>query len=258
MRIDVSAMALAAGFFNVPMGTHTSRTIMLREARALLGACKSGSSVDDYRHAAVHENVILKSTLSTRIKTFRHLRELYALSEECALFRSMCLLWHADTNGQPLIALLCACARDPLLRATANLVIERAVGEEVLSDELAMAVDEAFPGRYRPGVLARIGRNIASSWRQSGHLAGRLTKMRSSPASSPVATAYALFLSDLCGAKGDRLFGSLWTRILGVPEHTARAQAEAASQMGWLEYRHAGHVTDISFRYLTGQIRVAT
>jgi hypothetical protein len=257
MRIDVSAATLMAGFFNEPMGTHTSRTIMLREVRALLGACQSGSSIDDYRHAAVEENVILKSTLSTRMKTFRHLRELYALSEECALFEAMRLLWWADTDGQPLLALSCACARDPLLRATADLVIKRAVGEEVHSDELAMAVDEAFPGRYQPGVLARIGRNIASSWQQAGHLVGKLTKTRSAPAGSPAATAYALFLSDLCGAKGDGLFKTLWTRMLDISEHTARAQAEAAARMGWLEYRHAGGVTDISFRYLTGQFRVS-
>jgi hypothetical protein len=258
VRVEVPGQALGAGFINEPMGTHTSRTLMLREMRALLHACRVGSSIDDYRRACIQENVILKATLSTRMKTFRHLRELYALSEDTLIFSALRLLWIADEAGEPMLSLLCACARDPLLRCTADLVLSLRLSEEVSPAQLATAVDEAFPGRYRPGVLARTGRSIASSWQQSGHLSGRLTKRRSTPASSPASTAYALFLGDLCGAKGDGLFRTLWARLLDSPEHTVRAQAEAAARMGWLEYRHAGGVTDISFRYLVERERVRT
>ena len=99
-------------------------------------------------------------------------------------------------------------------------------------------------------MLANAGRHAASSWQQSGHLRGKMEKVRDRAESRPAAVAYALLLGHLCGARGDGLFTTLWARRAGAPEHTLREQAAEASRLGYLEYRHAGAVTDISFRHL--------
>ena len=39
-------------------------------------------------------------------------------------------------------------------------------------------------------------------------------------------------------------------QLLDAPPHTLHEQAFLASQRGWLEYRHAGTVTEIGFSYL--------
>jgi len=181
MRIDVSAAALAAGFSNDPAGTHTSRTIMLGELRSLLAATRGDATYDDYVNSIVGDNALRKATSSTRQKSLRHLRELYALRSTVPAFAGLRALWSADESAQPLLAMLCSVARDPLLRSTAAVVLDAGPGTSLAAPDFAEAVGHSFPGRFTPGVLARIGRNVASSWTQSGHLRRRAGKIRASP-----------------------------------------------------------------------------
>lgn len=249
MAIQVPAPALEFGFANDPVGTHTSRTIMLAELRQLLAACPATAGLEAYRAAIVDENVLLKRTVTTRKQSLRALRELYALDPAVPVFRALRDLWDEDAEGQPLLALLCAAARDPLLRATAELVLATPPGMEVTPRALAEAAGAAFPSRYGTSLVVA-GRNIASSWQQSGHLRGRLTKVRARAESRPAAAAYALLLAYLCSARGEGLFETPWSRLLDAPVHLAREQAIAAARRGLLEYRHSGTVTDLSFRHL--------
>ena len=78
MRADVPSAAVAAGFSNEPTGTHTSRTIMRTELQALLGAMGRDVTYRYYAMAVVDENVLAKLARATRVKSLRHLRELYA------------------------------------------------------------------------------------------------------------------------------------------------------------------------------------
>jgi hypothetical protein len=248
--IDVPESALAYGFVNPPGGTHTSRTLMLSELRLLLSSCPPSARYDEYQAAVIDDNVILKDTATTRHRTLRGLRELYALDPEIILFRALRDVWDADVAAQPLIALLCACARDPLLRATAETVLSTPIGEPITSQTLTEVVDGHLPGRYNPQTLAKVGRNAASSWQQSGHATGRLAKVRAQAGSRPTATAYALLLGYLCGERGERLLDTMWARLLDAPVHTLHDQAFLASQQGWLEYRQTGMVTEIGFHHL--------
>jgi hypothetical protein len=250
LRIEVPDSALKAGFLNEPMGTHGSRTIMLRELSRLLAACGPGASLHDYREAIVEQNVLIKATLSTRKESLRRLRELYGLSDEILLFRALRDLWSMDPAAQPLLGLLCSCARDPILRATANLMLSTGKGAEITPTMISDAVRDSFPGRYGPMMLANVGRHVASSWQQSGHLAGKLHKIRARALSTPMATTYALFLAYLCDVRGDSLFHTVWARLLDAPEHETREHAAAASRQGWLEYREMGGVTEVTFRHL--------
>jgi hypothetical protein len=123
-------------------------------------------------------------------------------------------------------------------------------GEAITPQQLEDVVREQLPGRYSSASLASVGRNLASTWQQSGHLRGKQSKIRSQAESRPNAVAYALLLGFLCNARGEGLFHTLWARLLDLPIALLHAQAFAASQRGWIEYRRSGDVTEISFNHL--------
>lgn len=250
MRIELAPGAIAAGMSNEPSGTHTSRTIMLEELAALLASCPRDATYNDYASAVVNSNVLGKATLATRKKSLRHLRELYALQTDVPVFAGMRRLWWDDPAARPLLAILCAAARDPLLRCTSETVLDTPPGGVVTAVQMAEVVETAFPHRFAPGVRARIGRNVASSWTQSGHLRGRDRKVRVEPRATPAAAAYALYLGHLGDATGTALFRTVWAQVLDLPEHEARELAAAASRLGWIAYRSAAEMTEVTFRHL--------
>ena len=223
---------------------------MLRELTLLLAACSPNSEFADYESAIMGDNVLLKKTDATRRESVRRLRELYSLDRELVLFRSLRDLWDYDHQAQPMLALLSATARDPLLRATVPVVLQAAPGELVTAHMISETVGKAFPSRVNRTTLASIGRHTASSWTQSGHLQGRTNKVRVKAQCHPTSVAYALLLGYLCGSRGAALFQTPWAQLLDAPPHTLHEQAFLASQRGWLEYRHAGTVTEIGFSYL--------
>ncbi len=250
MSIHVPALSNGYGFINEPVGAHSSRTMMLAELRLLLAACPQSASLEEYRSAIIDENALLKKTVATRKASFRWIRELYALDRKILLFRALRDLWDEDPQVQPLLALLSAVARDPLLRGTAEKILAIPVGETVTREMMMDAVNAIFPDRYSPKTLKSTGKNIISSWQQAGLLSGKLHKVRVRAQSRPASVAYALLLGYLSGAQGEALFRTLWCRLLDASAHVLHEQALAASQRGWIEYRHMGDVTEIDFRYL--------
>jgi hypothetical protein len=242
--------ALRFGFSNRTAGSQTSRTIMLDELRLILAACPPSACRAEYRQAAVDENALLKPTRNTRVVTFRHPRDRYGLDPHVLLFRALRDLWDAEEAALPLLGMLAAIARDPLLRATADVVLTSPMGATVEPGDLAKAISQTFAGRFSDNTLIETGRRAASSWQQSGHLSGKAHKTRVRDTCRPVAVAYALFLGYLCGAGGDGLFSTLWASILDEPAHLLRAQAADAARSGWIDYRSAGAVTDVGFRHL--------
>lgn len=250
MSIVLPQTALTYGFKNGPGGVHDSRTIMLADLRRLLKACPPEAGLEGYRQAAVEDNVLLKGTVTSRRGAFRRLRELYGFRRDILLFRALRDLWDEDVEAQPLLAMVCAVARDPVLRAMAPGLLDIPQREAVIPGVIAGIVEQTSPGRYNENILGKIGRNAASSWQQSGHLQGRVRKIRSRADARPASLAYALLLAYLCGARGEGLFNTLWCRLLDAPEHELRQGAIVASGFGWLEYRHFGSVTDITFSYL--------
>lgn len=251
--ITIPESALHFGFDNGPGGPHASRTMMLSELRLLLAACPPSATYAEYRVAILEENCLLKQTATTRLRSLRALRELYGLDRRVLMFRALHDLWDADEGSQPLLACLCANARDPLLRSSADLVLVTAQGEPVTATGLSAAVAEVFPGHYNQATLLKIGRNAASSWEQSGHVVGRQSKMRTYARSGPATAAYALLLGHLCDVRGDLLFETLWARLLDAPASLLYQYALTAHQQGWLEFRRSGDVTEVSFRHLLRQ-----
>ncbi len=130
---------LKFGFSNGPDGQHNSRTMMLGELRLLFDACPPSSPPEAYRAAILDDNVLLKKTMSTRQKTLIGLRQLYSLDRSALLFRTLREFWNEDEKAQPLLALLCAVARDPILRGTAQFIIDTPLDTPVTSQMLDTA-----------------------------------------------------------------------------------------------------------------------
>lgn len=250
MLISIPHTATQYGFVVDGLGAHGSRTIMLAELRLLLDACPPITDMEGFREAIIDDNVLLKRTHATRKESFRRLRELYGLRNQLVVFRALRDLWEYDRAAQPMLALLCAAARDPIVRVTSTVILTATPGDAVTPDVIADAVEQTFPGRLNKTTLANIGRHAASSWAQSGHLKGRSSKVRARAGMHPTSVAYALLLGHLCGTRGEGLFQTYWTRLLDAPAHLLHDQAFSASQLGWLEYRHTGSVTDVGFAYL--------
>lgn len=231
-------------------GAHTSRTMMLAELRELLSPTPVEATKDDYQHAVMEDNVLGKTSASSRQRSFRYLRELYALDLDEPSFRALRTLWSHDREAQPLIALASALTRDPALRGTATGVLRASLGATVTADDLAAAVIHAYPNSYSDAIAHKIGRNAASTWTQSGHLAGRTNKTRVRAFPRPASVAYALFIASLEGLEGDLLFESLVVQAQDAPTYTLKELARAASQRGWLDFRSIGSVTEIGFGFL--------
>ncbi len=230
--------------------THASRTIMLSELSLLLEAVPAGSPPNDYVRAVTDENVLLKAAASTRKKSLRHLRELYALNEREVMFGVLRKLWEYDPPSRPLLALLMAITRDALLRATVPVVTKTPVDDAVDAGMLSEAVGATFPSRLTGDVRAKVGRNKASSWTQSGYLKGRVRKVRTLAVASAGAVVFALLIGHLQGVRGLLLYDTMWARLLDASGNEIDALAFSASQRGWMEYRRMGDVAEFGFSRL--------
>ena len=220
---------------------------MLAELEALLLAVPVGSAVADYHAAILQRNVLDKATDSTRKESLRRLRELYALDEARPIFGLLRKLHAIDATSLALLAVQVAWARDPLFRATTQPVIAAAEGERVETDNLAQAFEATFPNKYSELSRNQTARHAASSWTQSGQLAGRAKKTRQRVKPTPVAVAMAFFLGDTAGYHGAAIFQSPWCRLLDLNADRARAMGQEAHRAGLLNLRAVGEVVELNF-----------
>jgi hypothetical protein len=241
-------------------GANTSHTIVVPALQQLLSVVPRHAGQEAYERAALVDNVLGKDTAGARKRTFRYLRELYLLRPDSILFRALRDLWADEPRGQPLLAGLCALARDAAFRASAGAIFESDPGDSLTNAHFADAVARVFPDTYNEPTLAKIGRNTFSSWEQTGHLehSAKHEKIRRRPTCTPATTAYALMLGHLEGARGEALFGTLWARVLDQPRSHLFELASVASQRNLIDFRRSGGITDVGFtellRPLEGQL----
>ena len=235
------------GFRDGDRGTHTSRTIMSTELGLLLDHLLPDAGREDYRRAVIEDNVLGKRTGATRKLSFQRLSELYGLDPNIPMFRYMRFLWEIDQEGRPLMAFLCAYARDPLLRMTTSAVLDADQGAIVDKRDFERALVNMAGDRFSSITLSTLVRNTASSWTQSGHLTGRVRKIRSRPRATPGAVAMALFIGYLEGLRAQRLFTTPWTRLLEVPLHRLQDLTREAARRGWLDFLRADTVVEVRF-----------
>lgn len=229
-------------------GVHTARTMMLVDLCRLLSFVdRADADKSDYREAIQTANCLGKRSGKTRALTFRHLADLYALDPSALVFRALRFFWQRDVAGQPLLAALCAYSRDPIFRATAPLVLGRPEGATLTREAMEEFLDAQEPGRFSQATLKSTAQNINSSWTQSGHLAGRVRKVRACAVATPGATASALLLGYVGGLRGESLFKSDYTRLLDCSFEKRIELAEEASRRGWISVKRVGQVIEVLF-----------
>ena len=236
------------GFSYERGGVHTARTMMLAELRALLSFVDATNAARaDYLEAIQTANCLGKRSGTTRTLTFRHLADLYALDPSLLVFRALRFFWQRDVEGQPVLAALCAFSRDPMLRATAPFILDFQEGATVTRERMEEFIDAQEPGRFSKATLKSTAQNINSSWTQSGHLAGRVRKVRARAVATPGTVSLALLLGYVSGLRGESLFKSDFTRILDCSFEKTIELAEDASRRGWISLKRVGQVVEVLF-----------
>lgn len=235
------------GFRFGDKGAHTSRTIMVEELTALLRACPAEATRSDYSVAVVEHNCLGKHTAATRKLTVQRMSEMYALDPGVPIFRLLRYFWNADERAHGQFALLAAMARDPLLRATAPVVLALQGGQELARQQMTDAIRANVGDRLNDDSLDKVVRNTGSSWTQSGHLLGRGRKKRVKIDPTPASTAFALLLGYLLGTRGQNLFETLFARALDREANELAFLAMDAKRLGFLDIKSSGGLTVVSF-----------
>ena len=245
-RLKPSPALLRAGFRFGPRGTQSSRNTMLGELSILLEALPPDAGREDYANAVVAENVLGKSTLAARRSVRQRLSELYGLDPSLRLFRVLRRLWDADSAGRPLLAMLCALARDPLLRSTAPPVLGLAQGETLERGAVTAHVRQVAGSRFNDVVLAKVAANATRSWRMSGHLGGRPGHWsRQAVRPTPGVAAFALWMGQTERLAGLSLLDCRWVPVLDARGKAMLVWAGEAGRQGLIHVRAAGDVVEI-------------
>lgn len=213
----------------------------------LFDAVPGTADLATYRNAVIDDNVLLKRTMSNREKTFRFLRELYALDTNDILFMALRVFWEADPAGRRALALLNAVFRDEVLRPSIGLILASRPGTPLSKEQLGEAIGTAYPDRFGKKSVAKISRNVASTWTQSGHLEGHVNKRRSAVQATIGPATFALLLGWLEGQRGLGLFETSWARLVTTSAAELDTLAFAASNRDWLRYKRMGDVVEIDF-----------
>ena len=235
------------GFRFGDRGTHTSRTIMLDELSNLLDAAPGDAVRDDYANAVTAHNCLGKRTAATRKLSLQRLTELYALDPRVILFRVLRDLWVRNETSRPLLALLLALARDPLLRASASAVLRTPYGNEFARQSMKDALTDAVGDRLNEATLDKVVRNTSSSWTQAGHFRGRGRKTRRRVEATPAATTFTLLLGFALGRRGSMLFETPWTAVLDASPGELIDVAIDGKRLGLLDLKQSGSILDVSF-----------
>ena len=167
-----------------PGGVHLTKTMMLAELTAVLNWVPD-SNPATVRNTVTLDNLLGKPTGTARRLALSRLNTLYGILTPRPIQLAALRLWARNTEGRPLLALLCALAREPLLRQSARPLLDASPGVLVRWPDLASALLVEYPARYSPKMLRSLAQNCVASWTQSGHLEGRVNKRRRSADPSP-------------------------------------------------------------------------
>jgi len=248
MKTEKQTSISRFGFSFKGGGAHTARTMMLDELRLLLSCVKQQSATkNDYIAAIQDDNCLGKRSGKTRVLTARHLVDLYSLDPSVTVFRSLLYFWDRDVDAQPLLALLCTYARDPILRMSAPFILSFAEGATVTREALEEYIEDAYPDRFSTVTRTTIAQHLNGTWTRSGHLSGKVKKVRAKTIPTAGSVSYALFLGYLTGIRGEMLFESDYARLLDCSKEHAIELAETASRSGWIVFKRVGNVMEVLF-----------
>jgi hypothetical protein len=242
----------ALGFANGKTGGHMARSMMLNEILTVLQHTQVHGA-GEFRRVIIEENLLGKPTSSSRIKSFRHLVELYGLNVSMPLFRAFQQFAALDPTSVPLLAATCVFCRDPQFRHSFSLIENLQIGETLSRERMELHLEQAFPNRFSPAMKQSLAQNVNTSWTGCGYLAGRQRKTRTEPTPSLLATTYAMFAGFLAGFRGEILVQSVFGRLAGAAPQQIISHLKDASRQGWVVLKHSGGVTEIDFAPLLSE-----
>ena len=246
--INLNSSLELFGFRFRKSSVHTARTMMLDDLYLLLNHISNPqTSREEYLKAIKKENCLGKRTVQTRKLSAAHLTNLYALDPSLVIFRALRYFWSRGEKGQPLLALLCAYARDTLLRMSTALILKQPQGATISRTAMEAFIEHLNPGRFSKATLKSTAQNINATWTRSGHLQGRAPKIRIKAQPTLSAVSYALLLGYLSGCRGESILQNEYVRLLDCTEEYALDLATEASRRGWLVFKRIGTVMEVSF-----------
>ncbi len=219
---------------------------MLAELEAVMGALVSVATLASVRHVILEENVLGKATRSGRKNSATKLIDLYSFNPEQQLYYAFELLWRDASASRPVLALLLALSRDKVLRASVETVMGAPIGSTVTKGELYESLLSGFASKYAETTLQSTTRNIASTWRQSGHIRGEKPIVRVKAPADFHAVAFALLISYLRGLRGQYLLASDWVRLLDFDSGELEAAVAEAHRHGLFTSRKIGDVIELT------------
>lgn len=228
-------------------GAHSARSMMIEELTHLLFSRDETATKADYEDDIINFNILHKPTEKSRKLTYRHLVDLYALDKEILLFAVLRNWWELHEKTQPILALQLAVARDPLLRASAAVILPLEPGEHLARETVEAFLAKDDPERFSAASLKSFAQNINGTWTQAGYLSGKAKKFRETPEVSYVNVAYALFLGHCHGLSGQRLFDSFWCQMLAQDKERLYDLAHRASMRGLISFKQASEVVEVTF-----------
>lgn len=248
-----SAGSTEGGFALGTLRTTASHTIGIPHLVELLREVPLDAPAEQYREAVVESNVLGRPTHAGRLRSLRHLRELYFLDPRHPEFAALRRFWDIDPGSRPLLAGLLAFTRDEVLRASFAAIVDLPTGSIVTSADLTASVTAAFATEMSESTLGKTGRNTGACWTQTGHLAGRSKKVRTAVEARPAAIAYSAYLGYLAGGRGLGVLDNSWSQVLAIaPGRLLEALREAHTE-GLLDLLVAGNVIEVSFPTFCGE-----
>lgn len=222
--------------------------MMFKDLQLLFEHVKNtDASKNDYVRAIIEENCLKKRSEKTRHLTSRHLVYLYSLDPEVTVFRVLRFFWQRDVAARPLLALLCAYTRDSLLRLSTPFILARSKGTNVGRQALEDFIEKKEPNRFSAATLKSLAQNLNATWTDSGHVSGKVAKIRIKARPTAGSVSYALFLGYVSGIRGESLFSTDFTKLLDCSESHAIELAEDASRRGWIVFKRIGKVMEVQF-----------
>ena len=119
------------------------------------------------------------------------------------------------------------------------------IGSELLRSAMTSAIRESVGRRLNESILDKVARNAGSSWSQSGHLEGRVRKIRREVRPTPASVAFAVWFGSLHGLAGENLLRTPWARMLDQSPVELLDLTLRAKQLGLLNASSGGGVIEI-------------
>ncbi len=227
-------------------GGHSARTIMISELELLFSYVEDVDAPKQaYVDAIVSDNCLGKRSKNSQVITSQIITTMYGFEPAIPLFRLLRFFFNKEAEGHALTAALCAYARDPIFRMSVPYILEAEKGTVISRSVLEEFIEKQEPGRYSETTRASVAKNINSSWTQTGHFVGRITKNRVEATPTVANAAYAIIIAIMLGHRGRALFDSEPVRMLDCSIGRAMELAQLAHQKGWIVFKRIGDIIEV-------------